>query len=74
VIGAKVKDTPDHPDAERLMEVCNHCEYLEVSLKSERDLRRSLALNLLDEGLSERAVGKLAGVSGSAVHQWRVGA
>ena len=58
-------------DAKELERVRARCERLEVTLGSERYLRRVLALKLLDEGMSERAVGKLAGVSGAAIHQWR---
>jgi hypothetical protein len=44
---------------------------LEMALTSARRRRTMLALDLLSAGLSERAVGNMAGVSGAAVHQWR---
>lgn len=43
----------------------------EGRLKGLRRRRTMLALKLFEMGLSERAIGGLAGVSGACVHQWR---
>jgi transposase len=51
-------------------EYVNH----EARLEGIRERRKQLALTMLGLGFSERAVADLAGVSGSAVHQWKVSA
>jgi uncharacterized small protein (DUF1192 family) len=55
----------------RLGVISDRLERLDQQRWELQDERRALALMLVREGMSEREVGRLAGVTGVAIHQWK---
>lgn len=55
----------------RLEAIAEDVAEAEDELRALQAERRRVALELLAEGISERQVARLAGVSGPRVHQWK---